>query len=260
MHILGIDLATRRYSDIGVALLHQSASAIHVNFLHPAAAGLGGPPQVAMLAEWVADVARQHDVAIIAIDGPQAWKAPDNGLDHARLCEQLLRTQAKTGLPGAVKPGPALRFVRFAIDFFDALAEAGWPRLADAATLPPHSPVTVEVFPTAVWRALGLRPLPAKGKSSVSDIGCWRRQVAERFSLCFRTAPGHDELQALMAGLVALALASGQRDEVALYGAPPYFGGGVWREGYIANFVHPAARESASLKLEPIDRGLSGLG
>ena len=43
-----------------------------------------------------------HNIRVIVLDGPQAWKSRHNGFEHARTSERQLNTAAKTGLPGMV--------------------------------------------------------------------------------------------------------------------------------------------------------------
>jgi hypothetical protein len=236
MHCLGIDLATRRYADIGLALLTRRSGWIEVQLVRPARAGQTGTPTVTALAGLVAELNQRHRLQVIAIDGPQAWKGADTGLAHARCCEQILNTQAKTGLPGVAKPASTLRFVAFAIELFDALAALGWPRLAEPVAHPP-TPVAVEVWPTAVWRALGLRALPAKRITTEQDVAHWLAQLQARFPLQLEQTPTHDELQAIVAGLVGMALGERTLPPLQFYGRPPVLCDGTWREGYLVNFA-----------------------
>jgi hypothetical protein len=233
MQVLGVDLATRRYRDIGLVRLAQIGPGVQAQMIRPADHGLTGTPTVTALATLVAEEAWAAGAAIIAIDGPQAWQAADNGLAHMRSCEGRLHTQAKTGLPGHVKPGPALRFVQFAIDFFDALAALGWPRQQTVVTT--EKPTTLEVWPTAVWRALGIKPLPAKRTTAAADAAQWLRHLAERIPVAVDQPPTHDEVQALMVGLVGLAFASGDPARYLCHGQPPVRVDDTWREGFIVN-------------------------
>jgi hypothetical protein len=198
--------------------------------VRPASYGLTGTPDPQHLAELVGTVARTAGARVITIDGPQAWKDPANGLLHSRICERLLYTQTKTGTPGVAKPGTALRFVTFTLAFFDQLAKMGWLRLT---TLAPSSGVAAEVFPTAAWRALGLKPLPAKSKTKPGDITVWLQRLQISFPLALKDDPTHDELQALIGGLAGLALAKGEAAGFQLVGQPPFLLDGAWREGYI---------------------------
>ena len=45
------------------------------------------------------------DIRVLMLDGPQAWKSRDNGLEHARVSERQLNTACKTGLPGDGETG-----------------------------------------------------------------------------------------------------------------------------------------------------------
>lgn len=235
--IIGIDLATRRYCDIGIALLEADRQHLNCHFLRPLEHGLPDPPKLEVLADYVCRLATQHDVGVIAIDGPQAWKAPENGLIHQRVSEKVLHTQAKTGLPGSCKPATSLRFVRFAIEFFSALEERGWQRQMNAdATL---ERCAIEVFPTAAWRALGCKALPAKSASSSDTVATWLERLQMEInrkngSLHLSQSPTHDELQALMAGLVGLAFASDKGSRS--FGSIPFLLDNEWREGFIVNF------------------------
>lgn len=229
--ILGLDLATRRYRDIGIGILQEESGQINCQFLRPGDHQLVDPPGVEALAEYVAKIADAYQVRVIAIDGPQAWKAPDNGLEHQRASEKALRTQAKTGLFGLCKPQSSLRFVRFAIDFYMALEERGWPRQENATAT--SEKCVIEVFPTAAWRALGVKALPAKPACSNEMVAQWLSQLLARFPLRLEQTPTHDELQALMAGLVGWAFA--QQRGYQSYGLMPQRVDGHWQEGFIVN-------------------------
>lgn len=240
LHVLGIDLATRQYADIGIALLtsHASqvqASQVDVQLIRPGEQ-FRDPPTVVDLVQFIARLNQRTPLHIVAVDGPQGWQDPRNGLTHARVCERCLNTQAKMGAPGSVKPGPSLRFAQFSVDLFDALAGVGWPRYNHAHEELPTTPVAIEVYPTAGWRALGLRPLPSKATVQHDELARWLGQLQVSFRLALAEIPTHDELQAMIAGLVGLALASGDHTQVEPCGLPPQLVDGHWREGPIVNF------------------------
>ncbi|MCX6044117.1 MAG: DUF429 domain-containing protein [Chloroflexi bacterium] len=234
MPVISVDLATRRYQDIGIAVLVPQDQRIRVDFVRPARHGLSGTPDPCRLAEVIANQAREMAAPVIAVDGPQAWKDPANQLLHSRVCERLLATQTKTGVPGVAKPGTGLYFVTFALAFFDQLAEQGWPRLT-MPIAPPTSGIAAEVFPTAAWRALGLKPLPSKSKTKPGDVNRWLHRLQEHFPLTVQDEPTHDELQALIGGLAGLALVRGDETGFQVVGRPPFLLDGTWREGYILN-------------------------
>lgn len=123
--IVSADLAYRTYHDTGIAVLSASDNVIDCAFVDAAEAGLVGEPSPDLLAEFLAQLCSELGATILLLDGPQAWKDPQNGLEHSRVCERALHTPAKTGVPGAVKPGNYLPFVAFAIAVFDALAARG---------------------------------------------------------------------------------------------------------------------------------------
>jgi hypothetical protein len=72
----------------------------------------------------------------MAIDGPQSWKAEENGLVHSRICDRLLNAPAKVGLPGQGKPRTYVPFIAFSIAVFGALVELGWQRLLEVQSDP----------------------------------------------------------------------------------------------------------------------------
>ena len=189
---------------------------------------LEGSPSAERLAGFLADYCYQHGIQLLLLDGPQAWKAVDNGLVHSRRCERQLNTPAKTGLPGSVKPGNYRPFVEFSIAVFDALASLNWHRLA-VAQRPVAGLVTVESFPLSAWRALGLKALPAKAKAKLVHIDDCRQALTRCLPLRFSGIPSHDELQATVAGLAGLALEASDWTNCAVAGVA------FWREGFIVN-------------------------
>src|ERR1019366_4992681 len=120
MSTLSVDLAYTDYRDIGIVTLEKVGGRIRATAVPLVTRGLRGRPTVAILADALVALAYEIDAEWIFIDGPQGWKAPDNGLEHARVCERALATQGKTGLPGVTKPGNYVGFITFAIELFDA--------------------------------------------------------------------------------------------------------------------------------------------
>lgn len=127
MATLSVDLAYKDYQDIGVVVLGKAGVRIKASAVPLAARGLRSRPMVEALADGLVTLADEAGAAWMFIDGPQGWKAPDNGHLHARCCERELATQGKTGLPGVTKPGYYVGFISFAIELFDALDNRGWP-------------------------------------------------------------------------------------------------------------------------------------
>ena len=238
MHrVVSADLAYRTYRDTGIAVLEIAADRIDCSFVDAVDAGLTGSPAPEVLAQFLAGLCEELDATILLLDGPQAWKDPDNGLEHSRLCERQLHTPAKTGVPGVVKPGNYLPFVAFAIAVFDALAERGWPRYV--APMTPGTRAAVESFPMSAWKSLGIPMLPAKARSRPDDLTARLTSLHSLVPLRLASAPNHDELQALVAGLAGVGLGGSSTMATASAGVAPYEKEGVWREGFIVNPVMP---------------------
>jgi len=126
-------------------------------------------PVWAAVAEYCIELCEKHSANLLLLDGPQAWKHPDNGLEHSRVYERLLNTPAKTGVPGHVKPRNYAPFVAFSITVFDELEQRGWPRLDSQARAPGGSAAAIESFPLGAWRALGIPMLPAKRRGPAAQ-------------------------------------------------------------------------------------------
>jgi hypothetical protein len=143
-------------------------------------------------------------IRVLMLDGPQAWKSRSNGLEHARVSERQLNTAAKTGLPGMVKPLTYRPFAEFCLDVYDALCRRGWRRLEtrEQPGAASQERVLVESCPHAAWKSLGLKPLPAKRRSRVSDLAEAYGALRSLIPLLNRP-PNHDQLQAIVGGLPA---------------------------------------------------------
>jgi hypothetical protein len=235
--IVSADLAYRTYRDTGIAVLDASDDVINCAFVDAAAAGLSGEPSSDVLAEFLTQLCSQLSATILMLDGPQAWKDPNNGLEHSRLCERALQTPAKTGIPGIVKPGNYLPFVAFAIAVFDALAERGWPRYAGENIGNGHK-VVVESFPMSAWKSLGFSILPAKAKCRPDELAVRHDGLCARLPLRLASTPNHDELQALISGLGGVGLCGSSLLRADRVGVAPFELEGVWREGFIVNPAH----------------------
>ncbi len=260
MPVLSVDLASRRWSDLGVVILSRahpplSAPLVNCEILPLDPPGLDavhdqGPIDPEILAGRLNHLCAVRDIRILMLDGPQAWKSAENGLKHARVSERQLNTAAKTGLPGMVKPASCRSFAEFCMDVYDALCRRGWRRLQTRPQ--PGSPepaasslerLLVESYPHAAWKSLGLKPLPAKRRARVSDLA--EACAALRTVIPFHTSrpPNHDQLQAIVGGLPALALEEHNPAAMRIVGDPPHREQGHWREGFI---VLPVPQPTAS--------------
>lgn len=259
MSILSVDLACRRWSDLGIVVLRRSGGspAGAGPFAEPAGAGSSrvdceilpwagpdGSPHEPLDAEILAGRLNHEcgarGIRVLMLDGPQAWKSESNGLLHARISERLLNTAAKTGLPGQVKPATYRTFAEFCIDVYDALCRRGWRRLASCSEPGRENDrVLVESYPYAAWRALGLQPLAAKRRAHISHLAAAYTALQSVAPFTVNRPPNHDQLQAIVGGLAGLALEARREDEARIVGTAPRREDGHWREGFIVVPVLP---------------------
>ncbi|MGC9158490.1 MAG: hypothetical protein ACP5FH_05820 [Terracidiphilus sp.] len=264
MAVLSIDLALRRWSDLGIVILDRAGTPAAPAFggagrcLPPAAAPAEGIAQPdgqiirceliswndagPVDADWLAGrlnhLCNLRSIRILLLDGPQAWKSRSNGLEFCRLSERQLNTAAKTGLPGMVKPFTCRPFAEFCLDVYDALCRRGWQRLStreQPPSLRDRKPerVLVESCPHAAWKSLGLKPLPAKRRARVSDLAEAYGALRSLIPFATNRPPNHDQLQAIVGGLPGLALEERDTQGARIVGSPPRREQGHWREGFI---------------------------
>ena len=239
MAVLSVDLAFRRWVDLGIVVLERK------NATAPVACEIvmwtdGGAVEAEVLAGRLNHLCNERGIRVLLLDGPQAWKSRSNGLEHARVSERALNTAAKTGLPGLVKPATYRRFAEFCVDVYDAMCRRGWKRLT-AAEKPDTSSqrVLVESYPYAAWKQLGLNPLPSKRRARVSDLATAYGALKAVVPFTTNRPPNHDQLQAIVAGLAGLELEARESTALRIVGQAPRREDGHWREGYI---VLPGAR------------------
>jgi hypothetical protein len=238
MAILSVDLAFRRWRDLGIVVLDRPDAPdapIRCEIVsHLGFADEPGPVQAEMLAGRLNHLCGIRGIRIMMLDGPQAWKSVENVSPYARSSELLLNTAAKTGLPGMVKPVTYRAFAEFCVDVYDALCRRGWKRLA-SKDRPGDSGehLLVESYPYAAWRALGIRPLPAKRRATVGDLAEAFAALQTVVPVAVDRPPNHDQLQAIVGGLAGLAIESRNQTGVRIVGSTPRRENGHWREGFI---------------------------
>lgn len=248
MAVLSVDLAYRRWSDVGIVVLDRSttplapfdygpsARPIECQIIPSSAEGLAaGQIDANVLAGRLNHLCAVRGIRVMMLDGPQAWKSKNNGLAHARVSERQLNTAAKTGLPGVVKPVTYRAFAEFCLDVYDALCRRGWRRMdTSERSASAQDRVLVESYPYAAWKSLGLTPLPAKRRSRVSDLARAYGELRALVPFTTDRPPNHDQLQAIVGGLPGLALDERNSHAVRIVGKPPRREDGHWREGFIA--------------------------
>jgi hypothetical protein len=245
--VLSIDLAYRRWSDLGIVVLDRantplapfdygpSARPIACQVIPSTAAGeADGPIDANVLAGRLNHLCTMRGIRVMMLDGPQAWKSKSNGLEHARVSERQLNTASKTGLPGMVKPGMYRPFAEFCLDVYDALCRRGWRRMdTSERSTAPQDRVLVESYPHAAWKSLGLTPLPSKRRTKISDLAKAYGDLRALVPFTTDRPPNHDQLQAIVSGLPGLALDERNTAAVRIVGKPPRREEGHWREGFI---------------------------
>jgi hypothetical protein len=166
MKILSVDLAHTTYKNLGIILLEEKLGGFVAQGLSPEDLSLIGPTSPQELASILYETCARFSSPILLLDGPQGWKYQGNGLQHSRVCERILNTPGKTGLPGVAKPANYLPFIAFSIAVFQELVSLGF-ELWSGQSAPL---LVIESFPLSAWRQLGLRPLPAKSKAKIGHL------------------------------------------------------------------------------------------
>jgi len=261
MAILSVNLATRCWSDLGIVVLERNHPMLSPNpmgsysglLLKPLSKAEGprdpaddlihceilpwndsGPIEPGTLAGRLNHLCAVRGIHTLMLDGPQAWKSSSNGLEHVRLSERQVNTAAKTGLPGIIKPHSYRLFTEFCLDLYDALCLRGWQRLQTREQ--PGSAqqrVLVESYPRAAWKSLGLKPLPAKRRTRISDLAEAFGALRALMPFTVNRPPNHNQLQAIVGGLPGLALEERNTAGARIVGAAPRREEGLWREGFI---------------------------
>jgi hypothetical protein len=244
MAVLSVNLAFSRWTDLGIVLLDRGG-----NPDAPVACEIvmwNEPGQVdpEVLAGRLNHLCGIRGINVLLMDGPQAWKSRTNGLEHARVSEQQVNTVAKTGLPGMVKPATSRGFAEFCVDVYDAMCRRGWRRLdtrEQAGGI--KGRVLVETYPHGAWKSLGIKPLPSKRKSLVSDLAEAFGALRAAVPLTVNRPPNHDQLQAIVGGLPGLALEEKDSSSARILGTAPRREDGQWREGFIVMPQLPKTRD-----------------
>jgi hypothetical protein len=260
--ILSVDLAHRNWSDLGIVILDRvktqtalvdayganvEPGAVQCEMIRFTAAGINSSlsplvldPQSAaavdaeVLAGQLNHLANVRGIRAIVLNGPQAWKSGENGLEFARVSERQLNTSAKTGLPGVVMPRSCRAFAEFCMDVYDGLCRRGWQRLSTQGEVAASEDrVLIESSPHAAWKSLGLKPLCSKRRARVSDLAEAYSALNHLVPLTCNRPPNHDQLQAIVGGLSGLAIAERNVAAVRIVGNAPRRERGHWREGFI---------------------------
>lgn len=228
MNVLSVDLASKRYTDNGIVILENGQR--RPRMIDPGVLGLEGKPAPSEYASALARLALEYEVRFIILDGPQGWRSPASPIPHMRLCERAVNAPGKTGTVGVVKPATYLKFIEFSIALFATLRRdhgyrllcSDWQRIPDQLWL-------AESYPTAAWKTIGLKPLPAKPKTTTDDLARMGEALSFVSGLEIPQNPNHDQLQALVASLAGIAVLQGIPGKLLLLGVDPW----VDKDGHV---------------------------
>ncbi|MFV8750552.1 hypothetical protein ACNOYE_08360 [Nannocystaceae bacterium ST9] len=209
---LGIDVASGAWIDNGAALIEFDRAAARFVRVQPGAIEWPRTTLTApALADAIDEFVRRHGVKAVALDGPQGWRDPATPVGArgvGRRSDLAARTQGKIGVYPRTYPRTQRGWIEFCIELFDHLL--GKPDVALANSPDTGSPsgyVVLECFPTSTWRASGITPLP--GKARKPTLEPWVSALSTAYELPSFTTGSHDDLQAVVASLAAVALAGG---------------------------------------------------
>jgi len=190
LRVLSVHLALKSYDDFGCCLLTSgSGTGAAAEFPNSAGIGLKGVPHAEHCADVLAAYCEGSGANVLLLDGPQGWKDPSTRSEDCRICERLLNTTGKVGLPGRAQPATFLPFAQFCIDLFTALARRGGVRPDfEPFTAPTRGFLLLETFPTAAWVALGLEPLKPREKVKIDDPAQACRNLQVQVPVTFRHA------------------------------------------------------------------------
>jgi hypothetical protein len=237
--VFSVDLASKRYRDFGFAFLPSGSS--EPAFPKAKDLGLTDEPTAETCARVLNAFCKASNVSVLLLDGPQGWKHPRSSIEHMRLCERVLNTPGKTGVPGVAKPKTYLRYIQFSIDVFRELrGKLGWELLKPTWHRRRQARWIVETFPSSAWELLGLPRLPSKSKARRADLNEWTTKLSEITGFKLPEKLSHDELQAAVGLPLGRSIAERKPERVILAGVEPLLDpDGIVYEGYIANPRHP---------------------
>lgn len=223
--VLGIDLASRSWRDVGSAILSFTSgnepawTVCRTNVI----AWPNTPLFPEAIAREIDRFVLKTGVSAVSIDGPQGWRDP-HAVPRAgvgRLCEYEVRAQGKARLFGMVTPHTFTSWFTFSIAVFHTLLNHSHVVLANdrerfrLEAPPPGHYYLLECLPTSIWRTSGLTPLPGHANASPDIVESCALILRERFELPMTAVTReHDHLQAVVAALPAAALLGGPCEAV----------------------------------------------
>jgi hypothetical protein len=214
--VLGIDLASSAWSSNGSATISINLETnTFERVIVPAMTWPNVPLTAVAMADAIDAFARKNSICAISLDGPQGWRDPATPVGQpgvGRRCEYKCKTQGKTGVYPQTFPSNQRPWIQFCIDVFRALLTREGVQLADPASLGRRLAtgyVLLECYPTSAWCSSGLPPLP--GKSKRPTLAPYIARLAHAYDLPVKSDSlhSHDDLQAVVAALAAVAVVGG---------------------------------------------------
>lgn len=222
--VLGIDLASKSWTDTGSAVLSfqagDSPAWESIDY------GCIAWPKLEVAPKAMADVidkfARKNSVHAVSMDGPQGWREPEAGdrKGVGRWCEYEAKCQGKTGrIDGQCFPNQQRSWMAFCIEVFGELIRTGRAEPVNEPEARALEPLgggrywLLECNPTSIWKTSGLKPLPGKRKvgKNPEEMASWARVLGERYGIpgLEKWQGSHDDLQAVVAALPGASLLGG---------------------------------------------------
>lgn len=262
--VLGIDLASRRWSDNGTAILRFSGGTTPAweSLQYGCLSWPGAEIDPVIMSERILSAVSDQGIRVVCLDGPQGWREPGapQRKGVGRVCEYQTKCQGKTGEYGQAYPRTQKGWIHFCTQVFAHLRDSGRAVVANDVGLVADRSLDdgqfwiLETFPTASWRQSGLTPLPAKSRvgRKPEQMLTFVESLRERFHLpnLIPWTGTHDDLQAIVTALPAVGLLQGPC-RVSALGKPGWLvpedteRPGHWVEGLIW-VAQPHAADSAA--------------
>lgn len=214
IRVLGVDVASSEWSSNGSALVEFDSNGWR-NVVAPAVVW---PTTHALtpraLARALMDYCAQESISAISLDGPQGWRDPGTSAELpgvGRRCEYACNTQGKTAVYPLTYPSSQFGWINFCVELFDELLRFPDVRLISTLEEAGGAGIGIlECFPSSAWLTSGLEKLPGKAKRPT--LAPFVERLRKAYGLPPFVIHSHDDLQGVVAALVAAAVFGGPCD------------------------------------------------
>jgi hypothetical protein len=258
--ILSVDLAYRRWADLGIVVLERipgfadepgpSGNApISCEMISSTGGAVDSGLDDGRVAGDILTGRLNHlcgirKISVMVVDGPQAWKSHENGFQHSRVSERQLNTAGRPGFQAWSSPSRSGHSLSSALTFTTASAvgtgRAESTSSTRSAKRHDQQPHCCRELSVCCMEALGLKPLPSKRRATVSDLAEAYGALCSGIPIITNRPPNHDQLQAIVGGLPGLAIEERNSGAMRIVGNPPHREDGYWREGFIVLPLPPS--------------------